>query len=70
MKQLHQINESHLGTDGTPEQARQMAEILTSMSYPSEYNSMQGVSAALKTQPGEDIEIPDSVWMAALKKIA
>jgi hypothetical protein len=69
MNQTHQINESHLGTEGTPEQARQMAEILTAMGYPSEYNSMQGVSTARKNQPGEDIEIPESVWMAALAKI-
>ena len=62
----HQINESHLGPDGTPVQARQMAEILTAMGYPSEYNSAQGVSTALKNQPGDDVEIPEAVWQEAL----
>lgn len=69
MNQTHQINETHLGTDGTPEQARQMAEILTSMGYPSEYSSMQGVSTALKNQPGDDVEIPEAVWHEVLQKL-
>ena len=70
MKQTHQINETHLGTDGTPEQAVQMASILTEMGYPSEYNSMQGVSTALRNQPGDDVEIPDVVWQKALQKLS
>ncbi len=69
MTALRQINESHLGTDATPDEARRMADILTGMGYPSEYNAMQGVSTRLANQENEDDgEIPETVWMAALGK--
>lgn len=70
MKQTHQINETHLGTDGTPEQAVQMASILTEMGYPSEYNSTQGVRTGLRdAETDNTVEIPDAVWQAALKEL-
>ncbi len=62
---IHQINETHLGTDATPEEAQDMAKILTKMGYHSEYNSMQGVSTSLP----DGCEIPDAVWNEALAAI-
>lgn len=64
---IHPINESHLGTDGTPDQARRMAEILTAMGYPSQYCGAQGIrTSLLDPETGEEIEIPDDVWNNAL----
>jgi hypothetical protein len=64
-----QINETHLGTDATPEHAQQMAEILTAMGYESEYNSMQGVTCGYSTDQGDSVNIPDSAWFDALCEI-
>lgn len=63
----HQINESHLGTEATPAQARRMAASLTKLGYPSEYNGTHGVSSRITDQEtGEVTEIPDIVWTEAL----
>lgn len=65
----HQINETHLGTDATPDQARALAERLTKLGFPSEYNSTQGISSALiDPETGAKTEIPDDVWFAALRE--
>ena len=65
----HQINESHLGTDATPDDARAIAAILTTAGYPSEYSSTQGIPTATTGDDGELIEIPDDVWFAALDRL-
>lgn len=71
MNAKHQINESHLGTESTADEARRMASILTEMGYPSEYNATQGVGTRLANRENEDDgEIPESVWMSALNKLA
>lgn len=64
----HQINEEMLGTDATPEQAQAMAERLTALGYPSEYNAAQGIGLRQPNDPetGEPIEIPDGIWFDCL----
>lgn len=70
MKTNHQINETHLGTEATPEEAQRIAAILTEMGYPSEYNAMQGVSTRTQDpETGEDIDIPEGVWSEALRRL-
>lgn len=71
MNASHQINESHLGTNATPEDARFVADFLTENGCPSEYNPAQGVSSRV-TDPesGEQIEIPETLWQSALASIA
>lgn len=64
----HQINETHLGTDATREQAELMATRLTEAGYPAEYNSSQGIESRIRNEDG-DIEIPDSVWFDCLQKV-
>lgn len=62
----HQINETHVGTSATAEDAKHLAVILTRMGYPSEYNPMQGVSSDIADENGEAVEIPQSMWDKAL----
>ncbi len=70
MNTNHQINETHLGTDATPEDARTMAEILTKMGYPSEYTSTSGGRTSLRDEENdEDVEIPQTVWNDALVEL-
>lgn len=42
----HQINESHIGPDATPNDAQRVAARLTALGYPCEYNPAQGASGA------------------------
>lgn len=66
----HQINETHLGTDATPTEAQRLAEILTVMGYPSEYNSTQGVSSRLRDPETDELtEIPAEVFEAAMQTL-
>ena len=69
ISQVHLINETHLGTDATPEQARSHAGFLTAAGYPSEYTSTQGTRPLCDPETGEEIEIPMSVWMECLNNI-
>lgn len=66
----HQINEFDVGPDATPEQAKQMAEILTAAGYPTEYISTQGAeSEELADSEEPDAEIPEEVWAKALEQL-
>jgi len=70
MNPIYRINETHLGTDATPEEARDMADILTTMGYPSKYTSTSGGRTSLRDEENdEDIEIPDNVWSVALTRL-
>lgn len=70
MNGKYQINESHIGTGATPDDAVRIAEILTEAGYPSEYNSTHGVISSLPSEEdGERIQIPDMVWLKALAKL-
>jgi len=67
MTKIHQINETHIGDTCTANEARAVAKHLTTLGYPSEYNGMQGVASFLiDDATGDQIDIPESVWAAAL----
>lgn len=65
--QIHQINETHLGSSATPEQAQALAAELTRRGWPAEYCPEQGVPSYLRDeQTGDQIDIPDAVWSDAM----
>jgi methylmalonyl-CoA mutase cobalamin-binding subunit len=62
------INEEHLGTNATREQAEQVIKFLRDLGYDVEY----GPDSAAQTvdEDGNAAEeIPDAVWMSALNAI-
>jgi hypothetical protein len=56
------LNEQHLGTDASPEEARRMAAYLTAKGYPTEYTAISPLRSTLDS-------IPESVWQSALHHI-
>ena len=69
--QIHQINETHLGSSATPEQAQALAAELTRRGWPAEYCPEQGVPSYLRDeQTGDQIDIPDAVWSDAMASVA
>jgi len=69
MNTTHQINETHISDNCTPEQAQEVVRNLNHLGYPSEYNGMQGVSSYLTDEAGEKIEIPQHIWDEALSTL-
>ena len=67
---IHQINETHIGDICTPDEAKEVAAVLTKIGYPSEYTSMQGVrSSVTDDETGDEIEIPQDAWDEALSTL-
>lgn len=66
-ERVYGINEQHLGSDATPEQAERMTAMLTRVGYPARYSP----SAAPEPEREAPLYcIPDSTWDRCLTAVA
>ncbi len=64
----HKVNETHLGSFATTEDAKRLAAKLTQLGHPTEYTTEVGGSTK-RMVDGVEVEIPDKVWKKALRSI-
>jgi hypothetical protein len=66
MNKTHQINETHIGDNTTPEEAKAVVEALQKLGVDCEYTPLIGGPSYIIDEDGERVDIDQRTWDEAL----